>query len=79
MLAVITYMDTVRGVFYPEGGMHAVPRGMAQALTDAGVPVHLGVDVSEILRRSDGAVRSYRVVHTPPGGEPRTYEFAPFR
>lgn len=56
VLAVITYMDTVRGVFYPEGGMHAVPRGMAQALTDAGVPVHLGVEVSEILRRGDGAV-----------------------
>jgi len=56
VLAVITYMDTVRGVFYPEGGMHTVPRGMAQALTDAGVPVHLGVEVSEVLRRSDGAV-----------------------
>ena len=56
VLAVITYMDTVRGVFYPEGGMHAVPRAMAQALADAGVPIHLGVDVREILRRSDGAV-----------------------
>jgi phytoene desaturase len=56
VLAVITYMDTVRGVFYPEGGMHAVPRAMAQALTDAGVPIHLGVEVSEILRRGDGAV-----------------------
>ena len=56
MLAVITYMDTVRGVFYPDGGMHAVPLGMARALTDAGVPVHLGVEVSEVLRRSDGAV-----------------------
>jgi len=56
VLAVITYMDTVRGVFYPEGGMHAVPRAMAQALEDAGVPVHLGVDVREVLRRSDGAV-----------------------
>ena len=56
VLAVITYMDTVRGVFYPEGGMHAVPRAMAQALTDAGVPIHLGVEVREILRRSDGAV-----------------------
>ena len=49
-------MDTVRGVFYPEGGMHAVPRGMAQALDDAGVPIHLGVEVREVLRRSDGAV-----------------------
>ena len=56
VLAVITYMDTVRGVFYPEGGMHAVPAGMARALTDAGVPVHLGVEVREVLRRGDGAV-----------------------
>ena len=56
VLAVITYMDTVRGVFYPEGGMHAVPRAMAQALEEAGVAIHLGVDVGEVLRRSDGAV-----------------------
>lgn len=56
VLAVITYMDTVRGVFYPEGGMHAVPRAMAQALEEAGVAIHLGVDVREVLRRSDGAV-----------------------
>ena len=56
VLAVITYMDTVRGVFYPEGGMHAVPLAMARALSDAGTPVHLGVEVSEILRRDDGTV-----------------------
>lgn len=56
VLAVITYMDTVRGVFYPDGGMHAIPVGMTRALTDAGVPVHLGVEVTEVLRRSDGAV-----------------------
>ncbi|MDF3044637.1 MAG: phytoene desaturase [Ornithinibacter sp.] len=62
VLAVITYMDTVRGVFYPEGGMHAVPRAMAQALTDAGVPIHLGVEVGEILRRSDGAVAGVALV-----------------
>ena len=56
VFAVITYMDTVRGVFHPEGGMHAVPRGLAEALVGAGVPVHLGVEVSEVLRRGDGAV-----------------------
>lgn len=56
VFAVITYMDTVRGVFHPEGGMHAVPGGMARALADAGVPVHLGVEVTEVLRRGDGAV-----------------------
>lgn len=56
VFAVITYMDTVRGVFYPEGGMHAVPRGMAQALRDAGVGVECGVEVTEVLLRGDGAV-----------------------
>ena len=56
VFAVITYMDTVRGVYYPEGGMHAVPLGMARALTDAGVAVHTGVEVTEVLRRVDGAV-----------------------
>jgi phytoene desaturase len=56
VFAVITYMDTVRGVFHPEGGMHAVPVAMARALTDAGVPVHTGVEVTEVLRRGDGAV-----------------------
>lgn len=56
VLAVITYMDTVRGVFYPEGGMHAVPRAMAQAFEEAGGTLQLGVGVREVLRRSDGAV-----------------------
>ena len=27
--AVITYMDSVRGVYFPKGGMHAVPAAMA--------------------------------------------------
>jgi phytoene desaturase len=65
LFAVITYMDTVRGVFHPEGGMHAVPSAMATALADAGVPVHLGVEVTEVLRRGDGAVAG---VATADGG-----------
>ena len=60
VFAVITYMDTVRGVYYPEGGMHAVPAGMARSLADAGVPVHTGVEVTEVLRRGDGAVAGVR-------------------
>ncbi|MBR7743993.1 phytoene desaturase [Phycicoccus sp. BSK3Z-2] len=60
VFAVITYMDTVRGVFYPDGGMHAVPRAMARALDEAGVPVHLGVEAAEVLRRADGAVAGVR-------------------
>ena len=65
VFAVITYMDTVRGVYYPEGGMHAVPRAMEAALADAGVPVHTGVEVTEVLRRGDGAVAG---VATSDGG-----------
>ncbi len=29
--AVIAYMDSVAGVFFPKGGMHAVPQAMAAA------------------------------------------------
>ncbi len=60
VFAVITYMDSVRGVFYPHGGMRAVPAAMAGALSAAGVPVHCGVTVTEVLRRSDGAVAGVR-------------------
>ncbi len=35
--AVITYMDSINGVFVPVGGMHALPVALAAAATDAGV------------------------------------------
>ena len=35
--AVIAYMDSVNGVFFPKGGMHAVPRALAAAATKHGV------------------------------------------
>ena len=35
--AVITYMDCVRGVYFPDGGMHAVPVAMAAAARAHGV------------------------------------------
>ena len=38
---VITYMDTVEGVYFPEGGMHAVARGLAAAAEKAGGDVPL--------------------------------------
>ncbi|KYH43082.1 phytoene desaturase family protein [Branchiibius sp. NY16-3462-2] len=60
LFAIITYMDTVRGVFYPDGGMHAIATGLADALAAADVPIHLGTPVGEILTRSDGAVAGVR-------------------
>jgi phytoene desaturase len=35
--AVIAYMDSVNGVFFPKGGMHAVPRALAAAAQKHGV------------------------------------------
>ena len=35
--AVIAYMDSVNGVFFPKGGMHSVPRGLAAAAEKHGV------------------------------------------
>jgi phytoene desaturase len=52
LFAVITYMDTVEGVFIPEGGMAALPRGMAAAAEKAGATFRYGTGVDAILRRS---------------------------
>lgn len=37
LYAVITYMDCVGGVYFPAGGMHAVPRALAAAAAAHGV------------------------------------------
>jgi phytoene desaturase len=47
--AVITYMDTVAGVYFPAGGMHAVPRALAAAATKHGVEFRYGTEVTRVL------------------------------
>ncbi len=49
--AVIAYMDTVAGVWFPRGGMHALPRAMADAARDAGADLRYGHDVLRLERR----------------------------
>ena len=66
LYAVITYMDSIAGVWYPEGGMHAVPTALAAAAEKAGGTLLLGESVTGLLRRSDGAVAGVRLA----GGEP---------
>jgi phytoene desaturase len=46
--AVIAYMDSVNGVFFPKGGMHAVPRAMAAAAEKHGVVFKYSTTVSKI-------------------------------
>jgi phytoene desaturase len=48
---VITYMDTVEGVWFPEGGIHAVSRGLAAAAEKAGATFRYGCAVDRIVRR----------------------------
>ncbi|MEV6617011.1 phytoene desaturase [Streptomyces sp. NPDC051051] len=48
--AVIAYMDTVAGVYFPRGGMHAVPRAMADAAARAGADLRFGQDVVRLER-----------------------------
>jgi phytoene desaturase len=46
--SVITYMDCVEGVYFPEGGMHAVPRALAGAAAAHGVQFHYNTTVSRV-------------------------------
>ena len=46
--AVIAYMDSVAGVFFPKGGMHAVPQAMAAAAEKHGVKFRYGVSVESV-------------------------------
>jgi len=52
--AVITYMDCIAGVHYPEGGMHEVPRALAGALVDAGAEVRYDTGVTGLLTDATG-------------------------
>ncbi|MDT4914358.1 MAG: phytoene desaturase [Pseudonocardiales bacterium] len=54
--AVITYMDCVEGVYFPEGGMHAVPRALAGAAAKHGVDIRYGTTVASI-EVQDGRAR----------------------
>ncbi|WP_406223784.1 phytoene desaturase family protein [Streptomyces canus] len=60
--AVIAYMDTVAGVWFPKGGMHALPRGMADAAADAGAEFRWSAEVTS-LERSAGRVRAVRLAY----------------
>ena len=46
--AVIAYMDSVAGVYFPRGGMHALPRALAGAATKHGVDVRCSTEVARV-------------------------------
>ena len=53
LYAVISYMDTVNGVWFPRGGMHAVPTAMAAAAEAAGVRFRYTTEVTDLERSGD--------------------------
>jgi phytoene desaturase len=61
--AVISYMDTVAGVYFPRGGMHAVPCALADAAADHGVSFRYGTKVERIEVAGGRA----QAVHTAQG------------
>lgn len=61
--AVIAYMDTVAGVFFPRGGVRALPDALAAAAADAGVRFRYGAAVTALDRSGDRIT----AVHTTQG------------
>lgn len=45
---VITYMDCIAGVYFPDGGMHAVPRALASAAHLHGVTFRFNTTVARV-------------------------------
>ena len=67
--AVIAYMDTVAGVYFPRGGMRALPEAMAAAAADAGVEFRY----SQRFPHSNAPARgSPPCAPTPVSGSPAT-------
>lgn len=61
LYAVITYMDSVEGVFVPRGGMHQMAAGLAEAVARAGVSIRYDSPVTRILRSGSGAVSGVEI------------------
>jgi len=71
LYAVITYMDSVEGVFVPEGGMHMMASGLAAAVEKAGVTIRYESPVTRILRDGHGRVSGVEVGGAAAGGGER--------
>jgi phytoene desaturase len=56
LYAVISYMDSVAGVWFPVGGMHALPLAMAAAASAHGVKIRYDTRVASVVRRGDRAL-----------------------
>ena len=56
VFGVITYMDSVEGVYFPMGGMHEVARSLSAAAEKGGATLAYGTPVARVTRHPDGSV-----------------------
>jgi phytoene desaturase len=63
LYAVIAYLDSVAGVYFPRGGMHAVPAALAAAAEKHGVKIRYDTSVVRVETYAGRA----RAVHTATG------------
>jgi phytoene desaturase len=63
LYAVIAYLDSVAGVYFPRGGIHAVPVALAAAAEKHGVKIRYGTTVVRVETYAGRA----RAVHTAAG------------
>jgi phytoene desaturase len=63
LYAVISYLDSVAGVYFPRGGIHSVPQALATAAAKHGVTVRYDTTVSRVETYAGRA----RAVHTTEG------------
>ena len=63
LYAVIAYLDTVAGVYFPKGGLHAVPQALAGAALKHGVTIRYETTVERVETYAGRA----RAVHTTTG------------
>jgi phytoene desaturase len=61
VFSIITYMDTIEGVWFPSGGMHEIARGLAAAAESAGATFAYSRPVERIDRGPDGVVTGVRL------------------
>ena len=55
LYAVIAYLDSVAGVYFPRGGIHAVPRALAGAAEKHGVAFRYDTTVARVETRGGRA------------------------
>lgn len=63
LYAVISYLDSVTGVYFPRGGVHAVPQGLAAAAAKHQVVLRYSTTVTRVETYAGRA----RAVHTATG------------